>query len=329
MSFRGKKILVTGGAGFIGSNLAIALFDAGAELLLVDNLLSECGGNRFNLDALQGKVEWLKFDLRNYDLVDKLPTDFDIVFHLAGHVSHQNSMNDPLADLGINVTTSINILEFLRRRMPRAKLIHSGTRQIYGSPSYLPVDESHPVQPPDVNGIHKYTVESLHQLYSRVHDLQTVILRLTNTYGPRQYIQTPKQGVVGWFLNRILLDQPIHLYGGGSQLRDFSYIDDTVDALLRASQLPSLKGQAFNLSGPKASLKEVADILIEITGRGRTEIRDFPLEAKKIDIGDYYGTSKKFEEISGWSPQTSLRDGLLKTIEFFKKNKEQYLLLPN
>ena len=325
MSLNGKKVLVTGGLGFIGSNLAKRLVRDGADVTLMDSMLDEYGANLFNIEDIKDKVKINYSDMRDEHSLRYIARDKDYIFNLAGQVSHQDSMNQPFMDLEVNVRAQLTLLETCRHYNPDAVIVFSGTRQIYGSPQYLPVDEEHPLLPPDVNGINKLAAEYYHRLYTKVYGVRSVCLRLTNTYGPRQLIKNARQGFIGWFVNRVVTGNPIQLFGTGEQIRDFTHVDDVVEAMIRVAETPECYGDVYNLAGPKASLKRVAELLVQYAGQGSLEIVPFPEERKKIDIGNFYGNSAKLEKTTGWKTQISLEDGLKDMVEYYMKNKEYYL----
>lgn len=325
MSFQGKNVLITGGMGFIGSNLARRLLTDGARVTLLDSMLDEYGANTFNVKDIKDDITINFSDMRDEHSLRYLVKGQDYIFNLAGQVSHQDSMHQPFLDMEVNTRAQLTLLEVCRNYNPNAVIVFAGTRQIYGKPQYLPVDEKHPLLPPDVNGINKLAAEYYHRLYTKVYDLPTVCLRLTNTYGPHQLIKNARQGVVGWFANRAVTGNTIKLYGTGEQIRDFSYVDDTVDAMCKVALEPKAYGDVFNLSGEKASLKYVAEKMIEYAGQGNLEIVPFPEERKKIDIGDFYGDSSKLETVTGWKSMVSLDMGLKKMIEYYMENKQYYL----
>ncbi len=325
MSFRGKKVLITGGAGFIGSNLAHRMVQEGADVMLLDSMIEGYGANLHNLDGIRNRVHINFSDMRDEHTLKYVVRDKDYIFHMAGQVSHQDSMNDPFMDLAVNARGTLALLEACRVNAPRTVLVYASTRQIYGKPEYLPVDEKHPLQPPDVNGINKLAAEQYMRLYNHVYDMPTVSLRLTNTYGPRQLISNARQGVIGWFVNRALLGETIQLYGGGGQLRDFNYVDDVVEAMCLAAENKYTYGHVYNLAGERASLKTVAETLISITGKGSIEVIPFPDERKKIDIGDFYGDSSMFEGITGWQAKTTLKQGLKVMIDYYRDNMDAYI----
>lgn len=325
MGFEGKKILITGGAGFIGSNLAHRMVKEGAHVEILDSMIDGYGANLYNLEGIEDKIHINFSDMRDEHTLQYIVRDKDYIFHLAGQVSHQDSMKSPFMDLAVNARGTLALLEACRNNAPNAILVYASTRQIYGRPQYLPVDEKHPVSPPDVNGINKLAAENYMQLYAKVYGMHTVSLRLTNTYGPRQLIRNARQGVIGWFVNRAILGEPIELYGGGEQLRDFNYVDDVIEAMCVAAQNTKTFGNVYNLAGERANLKNVAEILICNTGKGCLRIIPFPEERKKIDIGDFYGDSSLFENITGWKTTTTLEMGLKSMVDYYKENLRYYV----
>jgi UDP-glucose 4-epimerase len=323
--YRGRKVLVTGALGFIGSNLSRTLADLGAHVLAVDSLLPDYGGNLFNLAGYEDKVRINIADVRGHGM-GYLVKGQEVIFNLAGQVSHIDSMTDPFTDLEINCRSQLSILEALRVHNPEAKVVYAGTRQIYGKPRYLPVDEQHLLTPTDVNGINKISGEMYHLVYHSVYGLRASSLRLTNTYGPRQLIRHNRQGFIGWFMRQVVLGEEIQIFGDGQQRRDFDYVDDTVDAFLRAGASDAADGQVFNLGGEDAvSLLDLTRLMIEVAGRGSYRLVPFPPERKRIDIGDFHADTAKIRAALGWAPRVSLRDGLARTIEYYMENREHYL----
>jgi len=323
--FSGARVLITGGLGFIGSNLAAELVRQGASATLIDSLIPEYGGNLFNVRGIEDKVTVNISDVRDEHSMKYLVQGKDYLFNLAGQTSHMDSMQQPQIDLEINCRSQLSILEACRHFNPRIKVVFASTRQIYGRPDYLPVDEKHPLRPVDVNGINKLAGEYYHILYDEVYGIRSCALRLTNTYGPRMRIKDARQTFVGIWIRRLLEEKPFEVWGG-EQLRDFTYVDDCVDALLRAAMLEDVNGGVFNLGDPNPiSLQALADLLVELNGGGKYEVRSFPADRKKIDIGDFYSDSRKFTQKAAWSPTTSLREGLRRTLEFYKQNLSQYL----
>lgn len=326
-TFENKKVLITGGLGFIGSNLAKALVPIGADVLLVDSLIPDYGGNLFNIESIKDDVTVNIADVRDANGMQYLVRDQDFLFNLAGQVSHIDSMVDPMTDLDINCRAQLSILEACRHANAGVRIVFASTRQIYGKPVTLPASEDHPLHPTDVNGINKVSGETYHQLYADVYDLRTTSLRLTNTYGPHQLMKHNRQGFTGWFIRSVVLGDEILLFGDGEQKRDFNYVDDAVDAFLLAASSPEAEGEIFNLgASPPASLKEFVELLYEVSGKEPAyELVPFPEERRRIDIGDFYTDYGKIERTLGWTPKTSLRDGVTKTIDFYREHIEHYL----
>lgn len=323
--YRDRRVLVTGGLGFVGSNLCRALADLGARVTAVDSLLPDYGGNLENLRGYEERVRINIADVRGHGM-EYLVRDQDVLFNLAGQVSHVDSMTDPFTDLEINCRSQLWILEAVRKGNPDLKVVYAGTRQIYGRPQRLPVDETHPLQPTDVNGINKISGEFYHLLYHSVHGIRACSLRMTNTYGPRQLIRHARQGFIGWFVRLALLGEEIRIFGDGTQRRDFDYVDDAVDAFLRAGADPAADGQVFNLGGADPiSLLELAKLLVELSGRGSWRLEPFPDERKRIDIGDFHADSTRIRNTLGWQPRTPLREGLSRTLEYYRAHREAYL----
>jgi len=324
-SYRDQRVLITGGLGFIGSNLARRLVDYGADVLIVDSLIPEYGGNLFNIDGIEDRVRVNIADVRDAPGMRYLVRDQDYIFNLAGQVSHIDSMSDPYTDLEINCRSQLSLLEAIRRNNPSVKMIYASTRQIYGAPDYLPVDEKHLLHPTDVNGINKMAGEWYHILYSNVYGIRATSLRLTNTYGPRLLVKHNRQGFIGWFIRLAVDGEEISLYGDGTQLRDLNYVDDVVEALLLAGATDMVNGNVYNLGGPEpVSLLQIVETLIELCPQASYKLVPFPPEKKRIDIGDYYGDYTKIREALGWQPQVSLREGLSRTIEYYRLHKAHY-----
>lgn len=324
MSWKDKRTLILGGLGFIGSNLAIRLAGKEADITLVDSMLPQYGGNLKNIDPVRDIVRINFSDIRDQHSMDYLVKDKEIIFSMAGQTSHIESMNDPYTDLDINCRSQISLLESCRKNNPDAKIIYASTRQLYGKPEYLPVDEKHPENPADVNGINKLAAEKYFTLYNEVYGIDTVSLRLTNTYGPRQHLSGDNQGFTGIFVRKALKNEKIKIFGDGMQRRDFNFIEDVSDAFILAAETDSLSGKSLNLGSNEIySLKEFTDILKKFVDF-EYEMIPFPAEHKKIDIGDYYSDFSLFKSLSGWNPQISLEDGLRRTIEYFKPLKEYY-----
>ncbi len=323
--YRGRKVLVTGGLGFIGSNLCRTLADLGAKVLAVDSLLPDYGGNLFNLSGYEDKVRINIADVRGHGM-EYLVKGQEVLFNLAGQVSHLDSMIDPFTDLEINCRSQLSILEAVRKGNPELKIVYAGTRQIYGKPQRLPVDEGHLLNPTDVNGINKISGEMYHLVYHSVYGIRASSLRLTNTYGPRQLIRHNRQGFIGWFVRKAALGEEIEVFGDGAQKRDFNHVDDVVDAFLRAGAMPASDGQVFNLGDTKPlALLDLVKLLLEVAGSGSYRLAPFPEERKRIDIGDFYADTRKIRSMLGWEPRVPLARGLAETVAYYRAHRERYL----
>jgi nucleoside-diphosphate-sugar epimerase len=323
-AFAGRRVLITGGLGFIGSNLAHRLVAAGADVTLVDSMIPEYGGNLENLTGISSAVRVNISDVRDAHSLKYLVKEQDYLFNLAGQTSHMDSMIDPVTDIEINAKAQVSILEACRQFNPGVKVVFASTRQIYGKPDYLPVDELHPIRPVDVNGINKMAGEWYHVLYQRVYGIQTCVFRLTNTYGPRMRIRDARQTFVGVWIKNVLQGTPFEVWEG-QQLRDFTYVDDCVDALLLGVTRKELSGEIFNLGGCEVvSLRQLADLLVSAARRGEYLVRDFPADRKRIDIGDYYSDFRKLHAATGWMPKVPLAEGLEKTIAYFAERLPLY-----
>jgi UDP-glucose 4-epimerase len=323
--YRGRKVLITGGLGFIGSNLAHRLVEVGAHVLIVDSLEPNAGGNRANVKDIENKLRVRIVDLRRCEEIGELISGHQVIFSLAGLSSHIDSMSNPLADLGANVHAQIVLLEACRRHVPDARIVFASTRQIYGRPSRFPVAETHPLQPVDVNGINKMAAEAYHSLYHQVYGLQTVSLRLTNTFGPRMRVKDARQTFLGIWVRRVVEDGVFEVWGG-QQKRDLSYVEDAVDAFLAAASLSTTQGRIFNIGGsPPVTLAELAESLVAIAGKGRFEIKQYPPELLRIDIGDYFSDDQLFRQLTGWAPKVTLQQGLARTVAYYQKCLSDYV----
>ena len=324
-SYRGMRVLITGGLGFIGSNLARRLVREGAKVSLVDSLIPEYGGNRANIADFADLVEVNITDVRDPHAMGHLIQNKDYLFNLAGQTSHLDSMIDPHTDLEINCRAQLSILEACRLRNPSIRVVFASTRQIYGKPDHLPVDEKHLLRPTDVNGINKMAGEWYHILYSRVYGIRACSLRLTNTYGPGMRIKDARQTFLGIWIRKVLEGQPFEIWEGG-QKRDFTYVDDCVDALLLAASKREAEGEIFNLGGCEVvSLKEVGDLIKKIEPSAQYGLRSFPKERKAIDIGDFYADYSRIQKALGWKPRIHLEEGLKKTLAFYRKNLPSFI----
>jgi len=323
--FINKTILITGGCGFIGSNLARRLVSLGAKVTLVDSLLPQYGGNLENIADIRQKVELNISDVRDIHSMSHLIQGQDYLFNLAGQTSHLDSMKDPFTDLDINAASQLAILEAARQYNPKIRIVFSSTRQIYGRPQYLPVDEKHPMAPVDINGINKVAGEWYHLLYQKVYGIPCSVLRLTNTYGPGMRVKDDRQTFLGVWIKNLELGHALKVFGDGLQLRDFNYVDDVVDAFLTVASSKETVGRVMNLGSYEViNLKDLAAKMVKIAGRGHYEIVPFPLERQAIDIGDYYSDYKLINGLLGWEPKIDLQTGLTRTIKYYREHGQAY-----
>lgn len=324
-TYRDRKVLITGGLGFIGSSLARALAAMGARVTLVDAMIPEHGGNWRNLEGIRRDVTVHIGDVRDHRRLPRYLRGQDYLFNLAGQTSHMDSMADPDTDLEINCRSQLSILEACRACNPGIRIVFASTRQIYGRPDHLPVDERHPLRPVDVNGINKLAGEQYHLLYSEVHGIRSTVLRLTNTIGPGMRVKDARQTFVGVWIRRVLEGEPFEVWGG-AQLRDFTYVDDAVDALLLAAARPAAVGGVFNLGGVgRISLRDLAALLVDVAGGGRYVVRKFPADRKKIDVGDFYADCRLIRRRLGWKPRTTVREALTKTVAYYLTELPHYV----
>jgi len=328
--YRGRRVMITGGLGFIGSNLARLLVDLGADVLIIDSLIPEYGGNLFNISDIADRVRVNIADVRMQSTMGVLARGREVIFNLAGQVSHVDSMRDPYTDLEINCRAQLSILEACRMHCPGVRVVFAGTRQVYGRPDYLPVDERHLVRPADINGVNKAAGEYYHLLYNNVFDVRACSLRLTNVYGPRQLIKHNRQGFIGWFIRLALEDKEIEVFGDGQQIRDFVYVDDAADAFLRAGAADTCDGDVFNVGGCEPiTHRDLTSMLVSEAGSGSVRFVDWPSDKKRIDIGSFYSDSSKFQRAVGWKPVVGLREGLRRTLAFYRQHMSHYVEPPS
>jgi len=325
-AYRNKRVLITGGMGFIGSNLAHRMLTLGAKVTIVDNLAPVFGGNPFNLHGQRRKVQFVKADISDEARMARILPDQDFLFNLAGQVSHLDSMLDPQTDLRANALGHIILLELCRKLNPTVRIIFAGTRQVYGRPHYLPVDEKHPLDPVDFNGISKMAGEWYHMIEHQVHGLRTTSLRMTNVYGPRMRVRDARKTFIGIWFRQLIEGSEITIYGTGHQIRAFNYVEDVIDALLIAACSPQAEGNIYNLGGQPISLLDMAQQMVKVNGSGSYRFEPFPPERQRIDIGDYYADFTKIHTQLGWSPQIPLDIGIKRTLEFYRKHQKQYFL---
>jgi len=321
---RGTNILITGGLGFIGSNLAIELVSLGAKVELYDALIGGMGSNRFNIKPIKKAVKVTIADLRNASKISEAVANKDIIFNLAGTLSHIDSMANPFLDLDINCRAQLVLLEACRKVNPRVRIVYAGTRNQYGKARYLPVDENHPQDPTDINGVNALAGEKYHFMYSKVYGMKVVSLRMSNTFGPRHQMRHSKQGILNWFIRQLMDGKKLMLFGGGSQIRDVNYIDDVVKALILTAVSKKADGEIYNLGGSPMSLREFAELVIKVLGKGKLETVSFPKDRKGIEIGDYIADITKITAEVGWRPKVSVEDGIRKTIDYYSQFKKHY-----
>ena len=334
-AYTGKSVLITGGLGFIGSNLALALRRLGASVTVVDAMIEGCGANEHNLDGAAGEIQVVRTNIDDAREMARVLPGTDVIFNLAGEISHSRSLLFPERDLDLNGRANLHFLQHCRNWAPKARVVYASSRQVYGPADYLPVDEKHPIHPVDFNGAHKKVAEFYHQLSAQLYGIETVILRLTNVYGPRQALDLSWQGFIGIFLARSLRGEPIAVYGTGEQLRDMVFVDDVVDAFLCAGTEPlegGLRDQTFNIGGPEpVALTHIAETVAGIAGAPPNPVSrivhvPFPESCRRIDIGSYYADYKRFQTWTGWRPRVSLRDGLERTVAFYREHASKYPL---
>lgn len=323
--FQDKRVLITGGLGFIGSNLARRLIELGARVVLLDSLIPEYGGNLFNIAGVEDQVLVNISDVRDAHSMSYLVHDQDYLFNLAGQTSHMDSMDDPYTDLEINCRAQISILEACRKHNPGIKIVFASTRQIYGKPDSLPVNEDHLLRPVDVNGINKMAGEAYHILYNNAFGITSCALRLTNTYGPRMRIKDARQTFLGTWIRALVEMRPFEVWEG-QQLRDFTYVDDAVEGMLLAASCRQANGKTFNLGGESVvSLKELAQMLIQVNGGGEYAVCSYPADRKRIDIGDYHADFSRIRAALGWEPRVTLQDGLARTLAYYREHLRHYV----
>jgi UDP-glucose 4-epimerase len=323
--YRGKKVLVTGGLGFIGSNLAIRLAGIGAVVTIVDNLAPTCGANPFNIEPVKNDVEVVEGDTCDIDLMRRMVRGCSHVFNLAGHVSHTDSMKDPFSDVRMNAIGPLTVLEACKAVNREARVVYAGTRQSYGRPDVLPIVENLVLKPVDVNGVNKMAGEWYHMVYHQAYGIEAVSLRLVNTYGPRQMVKDARQGFIGWFIKLAIEGSEIQLFGDGQQFRGFNYVDDVVDALLIAGTSKRVVGDYFNLGGVRpVTLEALVQMLLKATGKGSYRMVPFPDDKKPIDIGSVYTSWMKFNFATGWKPNVPIEEGLARTVSYYRQHKSHY-----
>lgn len=326
MPYRNLPVLITGGLGFIGSNLAIRLAESGARVTIVDPSIAGCGANIHNVAVVRDRVEIIPFDIGEPEQFTSAIRDAKLIFNLAGEISHIHSMEFPERDMLINAVSQLRFLQACVKWNPGVRVVYAGTRQVYGKPDYLPMDERHPVRPVDFNGVHKYAANMYHTMLSRSGHLDAVILRLTNVYGPRMALSIPCQGFLSTFLRLVATGKGLQVFGDGKQLRDPMYVDDVVEAMMLAGATPQIKERTLNIGGPQAlSLREIAEICAKAGGGLPVSFRPFPEDRAVIDIGSYSTDSSLFQQTYGWKPRVQFEDGIVRTLAYYRSELDHYL----
>jgi UDP-glucose 4-epimerase len=323
--YTGMRCLITGGLGFIGSTLAIALVEAGAKVTVVDNMLKNHGGNLFNIEPVRDRITINFGDILSESAMAHLVQGQDLIFHLAGQVSHVLSMSNPFPDIDINIKGTAVLMEAIKHHNRGAVVVYTGTRGQYGSSVKLPVDEDAPMNPKGIYELTNLTAEKIIEVYSQNFGIRSVRLRLTNIYGPRAQMQHSHFGVVNWFVRQILDGKPISVFGDGSILRDFVYVDDAVRSCMLAAIIPGAYGQVFNVGSDRPmSFLELTRTMIRVAGEGSFEFAEFSAERKAQEPGDFYSDISRARRILGWEPKTSIEDGLSRTFDYYRRHRDHY-----
>lgn len=324
--YNGRKVLITGGLGFMGSSLAHRLAGLGADVTLVDNFLPGHGANMRNIHGIEDSVRLNLCDLRDEHVMNRIVRNKDIIFHIAAQTSHTDSMKDPFLDVDINCRGNIVFLEAVKNNNPDARVVYTSTRAVYGAPVETPATEDTRPNPVDIYGVNKYAAEEYHKIYGKAHGIPYVIMRFSNSYGPRAQIEHHKFGILNWFVGLVLSGRQIKIFGDGAQLRDYTYIDDMLDAFILAGVREEAVGKVYNVSaGDRIKFIDMVETMIEVAGQGSYELVPWPDEYKKIEVGDFVADSERIKSELGWKPVTGLRDGLAETFDYFRANLDYYL----
>jgi nucleoside-diphosphate-sugar epimerase len=321
----GVRVLITGGAGMIGSNIAIKAVERGAEVTIFDNMLPMYGGSLFNLNPIMDRIGFIYGDIREENEVAQVVRDKDIIFNLAAQVSYVDSNVHPLFDLDINCKGHLVVLESCRKYNPAAKIIFSSSRFVYGATQYTPVDEGHPYNCLSIYGVHKLNGEKYYQYYNQNYKLDTFVFRIANPYGPRQQMKHSQYGIVNWFIRLALEGKPLTIFGDGMQRRDYIYVEDIAEGMLSILDADNPQHRVFNLgSGTGTPFTEMADIIAKTTGGTRLEFLEWPKERYFVETGDFIANIERIKKATGWEPKTSLAEGIRKTIDYYRQFKEHY-----
>ncbi len=325
--YRNRKVLITGGLGFLGSNLAIDLAAKGAEITILDSLHHWYGGNHFNIEPISDRVRLIPGDLRDVELVREAVEGQELVFHIAAQTSHVDSMTSPLFDVDVNCRGTILLLEAMKELAPGARLVYAGTRAQFGKLDYTPVDEKHGAFPVDIYGVNKHAGELYAFVYMNAHGIPATSLRINNSYGPRHQMKHGKYGILNWFVRLAMDGDTIRIFGEGSQLRDYNHVDDVTRAFLAAGASDAAPGQVYNLGcGDPISFRDMVKAIIETTGSGRYEHVPWPKEREDIEVGDYVADFSKATRELDWKPLVPFQQGLEETVAFYREHQTHYWL---
>lgn len=324
-AYKNKRVLITGGLGFLGSNLALALLGTAKEIILYDALMPMYGGNLFNIKNFKDGVTVIIADIRDAEKMNEAVKGVDFIFNIAGQVSHVDSMIDPFFDLDINCRGNLVLLEACKKYNKDARIIYAGTRGQYGKLDYIPVDEKHKMEPTDIYGVNKMAGEHYHLIYSRAFDMWACSLRINNTYGPRHQMKHGKYGILNWFIRLALDNQAIKVFGEGGQLRDYNYVDDVTEAFLLCGANDKCRNEVYNLgSGKQIKFIDLVKEVIASAGSGKYELVPWPKDREIIEIGDYAANFSKIKNTLGWEPKIFIEDGLQRTCDYYKKYRGKY-----
>jgi len=324
--YRNKIIVITGGLGFLGSSLAQKLVNYQAKIIIIDNLNPLYGGNYFNLNGIQNKVKIIIDDIRNEKVLIPIIKQCDMLYHFAAQVSYIDSLSMPYEDLELNARSTLQILEICRKYNSEAKIIFSSSRMVLGKIESDHISENSPTNPLSLYGIHKLTSEKYLIMYYKDFGIPFIIFRITNPYGPRQQIKHCKYSLVGWIIKQAMEGKTIKIFGDGKQLRDYIYIDDIVEAIYRCSTNDKATGEIINVaSGKSTEFQMMVKEVVNIVKNGNYEFVPWPDNYEKIETGDVIADISKLLSLANWKPKYNLKEGILKTYEYYKKYLMHYL----
>ena len=317
--------MITGGAGMIGSTIANLAVQSGAQVTILDAMLPAYGGNFFNLQNIRDKINFIQGDIRDAEVVKRLVPGMDYIFSLAGQVSYVDSNTDPLLDLDINCLGHIQVLEACRQFNPKAGLIFASSRFVYGKIDYTPVDEGHPFNCLSIYGIHKLSGEKYYRFYHDAYGLKTVSVRIANPYGPRQQMKHSKYGIVNWFIRQALDGKELTIFGDGRQGRDYIFVEDLAEAMVALVLAPGTSGQVYNLgSATITPFIEMAHLVAEAVPGTVVKQVEWPADRYFVETGDYVSDLGKITKAIDWRPKTSIKEGINKTVDYYRKYRDKY-----